>query len=93
MLKYFFVIFYTFILKSYCNAQQVQVQGQITDSLQKPLPYANILAIPETDDQDVKFAISENNGSYTLGLIKNQTYELTVSYLGYRQQTKMISKL
>ncbi|WP_246296703.1 carboxypeptidase-like regulatory domain-containing protein [Winogradskyella vidalii] len=91
MLKYFFVIFYIFILKSYCNAQQVQVQGQITDSLQKPLPYANILAIPETDDQEMKFAITENNGSFKLGLSKNQTYELTVSYLGYKPQTITIT--
>ena len=72
---------------SICNAQQILVSGKVTDSLHNPLPYTNILAIPQADDQEIKFAISENNGSYKLGLVKNQTYEITVSYLGYKPQT------
>ncbi|GAB4154310.1 MAG: TonB-dependent receptor [Winogradskyella sp.] len=67
-------------------AQQVLIQGKVTDSLKNPLPYANILAIPQADNQDVKFAITEEDGSYQLGLVKQQTYELTVSYLGYKPQ-------
>jgi hypothetical protein len=76
---------------SYTNAQQILVSGIITDSLQNVLPYANILAIPQSDDQEVKFTITEKDGSYKLGLIKNQTYELTVSYLGYKSQTLTIT--
>ncbi|WP_218843371.1 carboxypeptidase-like regulatory domain-containing protein [Winogradskyella wichelsiae] len=72
-------------------SQQIQVKGKVTDTVQTSLPYANILAIPKSDDQDVKFAITENNGSYKLSLAKNQTYELTVSYLGYKPQTITIS--
>lgn len=68
-------------------SQNTIVKGNVKDTLQNPLPYANILAIPSSDDQDVKFAITENDGSYKLGLVKNQTYELTVSYLGYKPQT------
>lgn len=67
-------------------AQSAIINGKVTDSLQQPLPYANILAVPKADNQAIKFAITENNGSYKLGLIKNQTYELTVSYLGYKPQ-------
>ncbi|REE27811.1 carboxypeptidase-like protein [Winogradskyella pacifica] len=86
-----FLTFAQFSLISFCNAQQTLIIGKVTDTIQTPLPYANILAIPQADDQDVKFAISENDGSYKLGLIKNQTYELTVSYLGYKPQTITIS--
>lgn len=53
------------------------------DSLQNPLAYANVLAIPESKEQAVRFAITENNGTYKLGLAKNQSYRLTVSLLGY----------
>ncbi|MCB0445857.1 MAG: carboxypeptidase-like regulatory domain-containing protein, partial [Gelidibacter sp.] len=67
-------------------AQQVKVSGKVTDSLQTPLAYANLLAIPQADDQEVRFAVTEANGSYKLGLAKNQTYEITVSYLGYKPQ-------
>ncbi|WP_296383191.1 carboxypeptidase-like regulatory domain-containing protein [Winogradskyella sp.] len=68
-------------------SQSIIYSGKVTDSLKKHLPYANILAIPESDNQEVKFAITEKDGSYKLGLLKNQTYELTVSYLGYKPQT------
>ncbi|WP_405575048.1 carboxypeptidase-like regulatory domain-containing protein [Winogradskyella sp. Asnod2-B02-A] len=76
---------------SYCNAQKIKISGKITDVIQNPLSYANILAIPKADNQEVKFAITENDGSYKLGLAKNQTYELTVSYLGYKPQTIIIT--
>ncbi|MEP5255824.1 MAG: carboxypeptidase-like regulatory domain-containing protein [Winogradskyella arenosi] len=69
---------------SVCNAQQILISGVVTDTIQNPLPYSNILAIPKADNQDIKYAITKNNGSYKLGLVKNQTYELTVSYLGYK---------
>lgn len=68
-------------------SQNVIVSGKIIDTLENPLPYANILAIPKTDGQEVKFAITKDNGSYKLGLAKNQTYNLKVSYLGYKSQT------
>jgi hypothetical protein len=38
-------------------AQQIKLSGKVTDTLQNPLPNANILAIPQADDRDIKFAI------------------------------------
>jgi len=76
---------------SLINAQQIQVSGKVSDTLQNPLSYANILAIPKADKQEIKFAITEKDGGYKLGLAKNQTYELTVSYLGYKPQTITIT--
>ncbi|EPR74044.1 TonB-dependent receptor [Winogradskyella psychrotolerans RS-3] len=67
------------------------MSGKVTDTIQNPLPYANILAIPAADDQEIRFAITEKDGSYKIGLEKNQTYELTVSYLGYKPQTLTIT--
>ncbi len=73
------------------QGQQFLVQGKITDSLENPLPYANILAMPKADGQSMKFAITENNGTYKLNLVKNQIYELTISYLGYKSQTLLVT--
>jgi hypothetical protein len=73
------------------SAQQVKVSGKITDTLQNPLAYANILAIPENDNEAVRFAITEDNGSYKLGLSKNQTYNITVSFLGFTTQTMVMT--
>lgn len=72
-------------------AQQTIIQGKVTDSLQQHLSYANILAIPKNDALEVAFAISDNTGNYKLKLVPKQTYELTVSYLGFTPQTLTIT--
>ncbi len=72
---YRLIIFVSVLVSSsLLNAQQILVSGKVTDTLQNPLPYANILAIPKADNQDVKFAITENDGSYKLGLTKKDTF-------------------
>ncbi len=63
------------------------MSGKVLGSFQKPLEYANILAIPSNEDSSVKFAITESDGSFKLGLSQNQNYKITVSYLGYKSQT------
>lgn len=40
-------------------AQQVKISGKVKDTLQTTLAYANILAIPQNDNEAVKFAITE----------------------------------
>ncbi|OIQ23680.1 MAG: hypothetical protein BM549_03090 [Lacinutrix sp. MedPE-SW] len=67
------------------NAQNITVSGKVQDSLSIPLDYANILAVPESDSE-LRFAITKDNGDYQLKLEQNQTYKVTVSYLGYLPQ-------
>ncbi|WP_055436298.1 TonB-dependent receptor [Lacinutrix algicola] len=67
------------------NAQNITVSGKVQDSLKTPLDYANILAVPESDSE-LRFAITKDNGDYQLKLEQNQTYKITVSYLGYLPQ-------
>lgn len=68
-------------------SQQIIVSGIITDSLQIPFEYSNILAIPKDEGATVKFAITNKKGKYELILAKHETYEVTISYLGYKPQT------
>ncbi|MGB1211104.1 MAG: carboxypeptidase-like regulatory domain-containing protein [Lacinutrix venerupis] len=67
------------------NAQNITVSGKVQDSLKTPLDYANILAVPKSDSE-LRFAITKANGEYQLKLEQNQTYNITVSYLGYLPQ-------
>lgn len=75
------VLFFLVGLSSY--AQQLTLSGKVTDSLQNPLAYANILAMPETEEAAVQFAVTESNGTYKLGLSKNQNYKISISFMGY----------
>lgn len=78
-------------LSSY--GQQVMISGQVMDSLQNPLAYVNILAMPEADEEVVRFAITENNGSYKLGLSKNQTYTISVNFLGFKSYDTLVKTI
>ena len=45
-------------------AQNIVVSGKVSDTLQNPLAYANILAIPNSDNEEVRFAITDENDKY-----------------------------
>jgi hypothetical protein len=62
---------------------QVTLKGKVTDTLQSPLEYANVLAIPQTEDIEIAFSICDNKGNYQLILHKNILYHIEISYLGY----------
>ncbi|MGY0391328.1 carboxypeptidase-like regulatory domain-containing protein [Bizionia sp. KMM 8389] len=69
------------------QAQNIDVTGVVKDTLHNPLEYANILAVPDAENADMRFSITDKAGKYLLKLEMNQTYEVTVSYLGYEPQT------
>lgn len=72
-------------------AQRTTLKGTVTDSLQKPLLYANILAFPDNDDEETAFAITDEKGNYILHLQKNVPYQLQISYLGFKKYTTAIT--
>ncbi|WP_434037153.1 carboxypeptidase-like regulatory domain-containing protein [Formosa sp. 4Alg 33] len=68
-------------------AQTIELSGQVTDSLNNPLENANLLAIPQSDEVPVGFGITNKAGAYKIKLQSNQSYQLTISYLGYKPLT------
>jgi hypothetical protein len=73
------------LLLSVCSvySQHITINGQVTDSLNKPLEYANILAVPVLENKDIRFAITDDKGHFLLKLEPEQSYKLTISYLGF----------
>lgn len=76
------VLFASFI--SY--AQTKIITGSIADTLNVPLQNANIIAKPYQPNQQLKFAIADHKGRYKLELDKNVKYEITASYLGFKEE-------
>lgn len=76
-----------FIIFMFCfgviNAQQVKLEGVITDSLSKPLEFANAIAKPHNKDVKTAFSIADEKGYYKLLLQKDADYKVSVSYMGY----------
>ncbi|MCD8418709.1 TonB-dependent receptor [Tenacibaculum finnmarkense] len=73
-----------FNILSIANAQEITLSGIIKDSLQRPLPYANVLAKPKYVSKNLKFAITDDIGYYKLDVDKGDTLTVSISYLGYK---------
>ncbi len=81
--------FFFFLLTNWIYSQTTNFQGKVTDSIGNPLSFTNIIADPQ-GNTSVAFAISDNKGQYQLTLDKNQTYRITISYLGYTTQSFVV---
>ena len=76
----YFFMFFTSIIFS----QKVTFSGSVKDSLQTPMPYANVIAKPKDISKNLQFAITDNEGYYKLNLTKGDTITISISYLGYK---------
>ena len=79
-------IFYLFLFFAnyFVFGQKVILTGTIKDSLQTPMPYANVIAKPKDISKNLQFAITDNEGYYKLLLEKGDTITISISYLGYK---------
>jgi hypothetical protein len=57
--KFYSILLLTAGFFSLSHAQTTTLTGKVTDSLNNPLGYANILAIPEADKVSVSFVITK----------------------------------
>lgn len=78
------------IYTPYTYAQNRIIIGVVTDTLNKPIDFANIMAIPQNEGAKMQYAITEETGKYTLEVDARYSYDLTLSYMGYHSQTKRV---
>ncbi|MCW4469265.1 carboxypeptidase-like regulatory domain-containing protein [Flavobacterium sp. MFBS3-15] len=88
MVRLFFAIF----CFCYCTAQAqtLSFTGVVSDTLEMPLENANVIAKPLKEGLQLKFAIADHKGRYRLELEKQVPYEITVSYLGFLDETFLL---
>lgn len=65
---------------------QTTFQGRVTDSLDNPVPLANVYLQPAQKQVVVAYAITDNNGHYAFTYAKPGAYTLNISALGYKTQ-------
>lgn len=64
-------------------SQSLMLRGTVTDSLQRPLDVANVVAINQSDQALDGFGITNPQGEFRINLKKNANYIIKVSYLGF----------
>lgn len=70
-------------ISSFSFSQNITLSGTVKDSLQNPMPYANVIAKPKDVSKNLQFSITDNGGYYKLILQKGDTITISISYLGY----------
>ncbi|NVJ87407.1 MAG: carboxypeptidase regulatory-like domain-containing protein [Algoriphagus sp.] len=65
--------------------QSKALTGRVLDSLDRPIAYANIVAINQSTQKIGGFGISNDEGKFKITLNPGSEYLLRVSFVGYRQ--------
>ncbi len=65
-------------------AQTRVLKGVVTDSLQQPLEFTNIMAKAIDKDLPFVFAVTDDKGAFEMRLKTKATYLITASFMGYR---------
>lgn len=87
------IFLFILVLSTSLWSQQIELRGVINDSLQQPLPFTNIIATPFADEGSITFAISDELGRYKLDLVRDITYKLEITHLGFSKGMDTITIL
>ena len=85
MLKKIFFIIFLISFKSLFS-QTVKFDGVVQDSIKKPLEMANVMAINTATKAMESYGITNDKGRFSLSLSANNTYLITVSYIGFQSK-------
>lgn len=72
-------------------AQTKPLTGFVLDSLNRPIAYANVVAINQNTQKIAGFGISNNEGKFKVTLLEGSTYFLRVSFVGYSKYEQVLS--
>ncbi len=86
-----FIFLFWFALQTF--AQEIVVQGRVTDSLQQALPYANIMSEAIQQKQAPVFTMTDEKGVYKLHLLRKYAYQVSVLYMGYQSAHFQVDSL
>lgn len=72
-------------------SQEIELTGKVTDSLGVPMEMANVVAIYNQTNKVASFSITNGKGEYRLRLETQQTYNISISFLGHTTITTKVS--
>ena len=84
-LKRFLAIGFFLLIALPSFSQNKNLIGQVLDSLNQPIAYANVVAVNQTTQKIGGFSITDGEGRFKIGLPPGAEYLLRVSFVGYKQ--------
>ncbi len=84
-----FILLICCVFKGY--PQKIKLSGTIKDSISTPIVFANIMAETPDKSEEMRFAMSDTKGNYTIRLLAHKQYVITYTSLGYATQKIVIN--
>jgi len=82
-----------FVLISFSSFSQTKpLVGQVLDSLNRPIAYANVVAVNQGTQKIGGFGITNEEGRFKITLAQGSQFLLRVSFVGYQQFEKLVSE-
>lgn len=72
------------LLPIFLVAQEYSISGFVKDQIDTPIPYSNIIILKPQDSTLVTGAISDDNGSFKIENLQQNSYILKATFLGYK---------
>jgi outer membrane receptor protein involved in Fe transport len=66
------------------TAQNLTLSGKVIDTNNSPVPYANIILLMDADSTVLNGTASDENGFFKIDNLKIGSYQLKITYLGYK---------
>lgn len=84
------IISILFLMLSSISFAQITIKAQVVDQDQKPISFANVVMLDAKTKSIYKGEITDENGTFTITNIAPGTYNLRVTFMGYKDYTQTI---
>ena len=69
---------------------QFSFSGKVIDNNKKPISFANVTLLNKETKNIYKGGITEDDGSFSFNNITANTYEVVISFIGYKEVSRII---
>lgn len=84
------LLFIAIFLASWVSSAQIELKGVVKDSIGNPLEMANVIAIDTIAKRIASYGFTDGQGNFKLDLKKNTTYNIKISYVGFRDVSEFL---
>lgn len=75
---------------SWVSTAQINLTGIVKDSIGAPLEMANVIALDTVAKRIASYGFTDANGNFKLELARNTTYNIKISYVGFKEISEFI---
>ena len=75
---------------SWVSTAQINLTGIVKDSIGAPLEMGNVIALDTVAKRIASYGFTDANGSFKLELARNTTYNIKISYVGFKEISEFI---